>query len=330
MKYTNEDYCALAAAAAELVPAVAQAGILIDTDSMSGACFQHAAGKYQIEASREETVPGSFFAEAAAQCGLSPEALLQTCGDLRNPFQRYLRREKATDEPLPGLPISCEQLDRLYESSYGPALLKLTEALRTQCGEDTPVILVGQTAALYPAEHTVRQLLSFMPFIPVVKGLVTAPTLTVPAAELIEKGKHLLAEQEQAKKRIQHTIMLQFKRLDGDKLTDHLHTLAEKGSDLEALLQPVYSEAVFVSAEDSLVLFADSTPYPLRLPRSVFPLHTEGRPRPDLAQSTLTLPNTVTAARFALGLKNGIPILLVRTNNGISQVTLDKNIYTEG
>ena len=328
MNYTNEDYRALAAAVAERVPAVADAGILIDTDNLCGAHFRHSSGTYTVTLSHGEAAPGAFFADAAALCGpqFSPEALLRACDDMKRPFTRYLRRDKATDEPLPGLPVGCMQLDSLYTASYAPGLQKLVQTLRTDANKDAPVILVGQTAAFYPAEYAVRQLLSFSPLSPVIEGLVTDPTLTVPATALIEKGKLLLAEQERAKKRLPHTLMLQFKKLENGDLVNHLHILAEKGCDIDTLERSAFSETVKVCSEDPIILFADSTPYSLRLPEQVFPRGIEGRPRPDLYRPHLLS----AAAQFALGLSEGIPVLRVRSEYGAAQIALDKNIYSEG
>lgn len=323
MNYTNADYSALAAAVAQLVADAPAAGLLVDTDNMCGAHFRHSAGQYQITFTHSEAVTGSFFQAAATLCSVSAEALYAACGDLREPFRRYLRRDKATDEPLPGMPVSCSQLDAVYENTYGPALQKLVQTLRTNCGENVPVILLGQLAAFYPAEHTVRKLVSFMPFVPVVDGLITAPALAVPTAGLLEQGRQWLTQQEEAKKRLKHTLMLQFKRLEGDQLTDYLHILAEKGTDLERLAEPRFSEPVLVNQKDTLILFADSTPFPVRLPGRLFLSRHEGRPSPAVHAKNATFQDFTTVVRFALGLSEGKPMLLAHSENANISVPLD-------
>ena len=88
--------------------------------------------------------------------------------------------------------------------------------------------------------------------------------------------------------------------------------LAAKGTDFSSFDEPKYGNAVMVHGDDPLVLFADSTSYHIRVPRSVF---AKGE--------------VFTSVRIALGLDGDVPALFLKNGHGVTPVALDTKIYSE-
>lgn len=311
-------YRALAMAAVQAMPALGQGpAILVDTDNMHACIFRMGEdGMCQILAQHHETIAEDFFTAAARSTACQEDGLYSLCCRQSKQLKRYLRRGKTEDVPLSDLPpysgIGCKQLTDLYDSQFAPPLKRTVETIRQQADDSLPVVAVGRLAAFYPAEHTLREMLSLMPFAPVVAGLVTDQALAISSQVLISRGTALISQLEQAKRQLAHNIALQLKRADGAGLRNWLHLLAQKGSNLHNLQDPVYSDLVLIAADEPLVLFADSTPYTIRLPRSVF-----SRKAP------------VIAARFALGVAEDVPKLLVKTADGVTTVDIHTTMYKE-
>lgn len=317
-KFNQSEYQALAFAVAERASAVGNGpAIIVDTDTMNACVFQISDGGIcTISATYAETASEDFFLAATHGDAAAADALFHGCEAMQKRLKKYLRRGKSEDEAIAdiaGCPAtSCAQLTELYDSSYGRSLKNLVEIIRSQGGENLPLIPVGRLSAFYPAEHTIREILSFAPFSPVVDGLITEPAVAVATAELIRRGKALMEELENAKKRICHNIMLQLKQIGPNGLTDWLHILARKGSDLSELAKAEYCPPVLLNAEDPIVLFADSTPYTIRLPKSIF-----SRRVPFVS------------AQFALGLAGETPKLMIKNSEGVVAVDIDPKMYTE-
>lgn len=184
----------------------------------------------------------------------------------------YLRSGRTTDLPLPSVvtdgnavTLTCAGLDEIYNRRWADATRRVLEAAKTQlAGAAVRIVPVGRLARLFLAEYLIREAFLEMPMLDDPSLCLWGPGEDPSAA--VRQGAELYRTISSKPQTLEHTIMVQTLRRQGDDLMPELLTLARKGASYEQLAQVSYTNKIYVGGDTDLTLFIDSQPRTIPLP----------------------------------------------------------------
>jgi len=191
---------------------------------------------------------------------LPQEGRAAILNEMKQNMQRFYRTGGKKDGPACALPEAepplCSQLDQDFspDSRRLEALLKRGLSRLTGLGiseEDIRILAIGELAAYYPAEFTLRRCLSPTPLLPDSRFAVLAD----PPGEIARLGQELY------RRNAGHDIVLICLQPDGQK--DEI-ILAEKGGGIAQ--PPAYCAPLFAADGEPLLLRVDGKDRSLKLP----------------------------------------------------------------
>lgn len=284
---------------------------LINTDEMNAAILNVTdKGECTVTHTFDDAKRSDFYERASEVIGvISAADLLELCKGSGKSFIRCLKNRSEYDEQLRE-GIYCSSLIKLYEDEYETGIEKLSNALKAVVDE-VNIVLVGRSAVFYPVEHTVKKVFTPMPFLRLGNLYVNERLTDIDS--LIQKGQEICQRFDLNRNSVRHNVMVRFKKLSENGITDHIYVLANKDESFENLKTPRFSEYVILHIQDPLVVFADTVQYNMSLPATVF----EGGEA------------ATTVAQIALGIDNDVPKLIIKSNNRCVMLDIDPKIYRE-
>ena len=260
----------------------------------------------------------NFYKAASARLGTySDRDIYEFCKESKKTFERYIKLEGSL-ELQPEVKSHIEDLMQIYDENYKQTVVGLINEAQSMYGEEEElsIVLVGAFSAFYLVEYTVKKEITPMVFQPL-GMLKVIEGLSVPIEVLVDNAKAAIENIEKNKKRIREDVRVVFygrSPQNTEKLNPYMPPkLAEKGSDFESLKSPKYSDVIMAHKDEPIVLMAASEQYRLVFPESIF---ANG--------------NTITKVQFAIGLRDNVPKLLVKSGNQEITIDIDSKIYSEG
>lgn len=229
------------------------------------------------------------------------------------PQKAYLRSGKAADLPLPSVAVdgsavtlTCADLDGIYNRHWADATRRALADAKVQLAGTAPrIVPVGRLARLFLAEYLIREAFLEMPLLDDPSLRSCGPGEDPSAA--VRDGTELYRSISSKPQVLEHTVMVQTQRRQGDRVQPELLTLARKGTSYEQLAQVTYANKIYLGSDTSLTLFADSQPITVPIPGSA-----GGTVEPGL------------------GVENEKPVLFLRSGSRIAKIPLDLNEQTGG
>lgn len=261
--------------------------LILNLDAASTGICEPATGGLPKEIwSFQSDAPATPFFLAAAQ-QLFPdiadsEAVANALYEKAPQWSRTLRTYllgSSEDFPLDPVPVgdrtlapTCAQLIGIFDAHYRTGIEAcLNQAHPHRISDAMRILPIGTLARFYPAEHLIRQQFysRIQLRLPILPALVNWNGNDDPA-EVISLGTQLYGQLTARAQVLSNTWALQVQHRMGDRLIPELLTLAEKGTPLDALNDVTYSAALLAISQEPLSVFADSTPYRVRIPATVF------------------------------------------------------------
>ena len=268
-------------------------------------CHSDAPATPFFLAAAQQLFPDAEDSEAAAN------ALYEKAPQWSRTLRTYLLNS-SEDFPLDPIVIgdrtltpSCAQLMGIFDTHYRPGIEAcLNQAHPHRTSDAMRILPIGALARFYPAEHLIRQQFysRIQLRLPVLPGLVSWNDHDNPA-DVIAQGIQLHQQLTASAQVLANTWTLQVQHRIGDRLIPEFLTLAEKGTPLSTLNNVTYSATLLAISREPLCVYADSTPYRVRIPATVF--SDPGRPE---------------KIQVRLGLVRETPALFIRCGSRTVQI----------
>ncbi len=255
--------------------------IVLNTDSLTAFEVKTLPdGLFSITGEWKHSPERDFFSLAAelfAGDSEKAEHIFEISKASSSALERFLKR-KQSDEHNAVLSeadsITCKKLTDLYKESY-ESRLKNALGAAIDSSPSVDVYPVGRLAAFYPALHSVKEMLSAMPFVPGIPFFKANKELFCDTATFEEDGRQLLEETEKKKRSVKNNVFLILKKLTDGRLENEFCLLASQGAAFTDFAAPAYCSNFLCHKNDTLSILAGNKNFSVSIPLELFPTNTD-------------------------------------------------------
>ena len=255
--------------------------IVLNTDTLTAFEVKTLAdGLFSITGEWKHSPERDFFSLAAelfAGGSENAEHIFEISRDSASVLERFLKRKQSEEHNAvldETNSITCKKLTDLYKESYEGRLKSALKAA-TDSSPSVDVYPVGRLAAFYPALHSVKEMLSAMPFVPAIPFLKADKELFCDTEAFEAEGRQLLEETEKKNRSVKSNVFLILKKLTDGKLENEFCLLASQGASFTDFTAPTYGNNFLCHKDDSLSILAGNKNFSLAVPSELFPANTD-------------------------------------------------------